>query len=162
MKRQGLSLRKYLFYGLTLVLASVFIFLAIRGRRVEKERMRQGSEIVQNYTPSPTRILSPVDLEILTASMVREQGNTTAALPGTILHRIEIQNKGRVPYGEIQIRLNYIDSGGTVVLSRFHNIIERIGPGNTLRLTGIREDNIPDEVNDCLLKIVYADIEPGE
>ena len=155
-------MRKYLFYGLTLELVSVFIFLAIQSRRLEKERKQQGSEIVQNFTPTPTRILSPVDLEILTTSMVREQGNNTTGGQETIRHKIEIQNSGQVSFSEIQLSLNYLDSGGTVVVSRLHTINERISPGNTLFLTDIREENIPAEAIDCRPKIVYADIEPGE
>ena len=154
MKREGLPLRKYLFYGLTIILASVFLFLAVQGRRMEKEQMQQGSEVVQNYAPTPTRVLVPVDLEILTASMTREQG--------TVRHRIEIKNSGRVSYSEIQLNLDYLDAGESVCVSIMHNIKERISPGDTLLWTDIPADNIPDEATDYRATIIYADIEPGK
>lgn len=162
MKRQGLPLRKYLFYGLTVVLISAFIFLAIQGRRMEKEQTQQGSEIVKNYTPTPTRVLAPHDLEILTASMIREQGNENTGRQGVVRHRIEIQNSGNVSYCEVQLSLTYLDSGGTVILTVPHNIKEPIPPGDTLISPDISMHNIPAEATDCSAKIVYADIEPGE
>jgi len=154
MKREGLPLRKYLFYGLTIILASVFIFLAVMGRRMEKEKMKQGSEVVQNYTPTPTRALAPVDLEILKTSLVREQEAVRLG--------IEIKNSGPVSYTEIQLILDYLDAGGSVLLSIPHKIRERIVPGETLLLTDIPADNIPVEATSCRAKIAYADIEPGE
>ncbi|MBN2320204.1 MAG: hypothetical protein JXR49_14060 [Acidobacteria bacterium] len=163
MKRQALPpLRKYLFYGLTIVLISAFIFLAVQGRRMEKERLQQGSEIVQQYAPTPTRVLAPYDLEILKASMILPQGSEKTGRQGTVRHRIEIRNSGTVSYCEIQLNLSYLDAGGTVILTIPHNIKERIRPGGTLLSPDISIDNIPAEAIDCRPKIVYADIEPGE
>ena len=163
MKRQGLPLRKYLFYGLTIVLASVFIFLAIQGRRLEKERKKQGSEIVQQYTPTPIRVLDPSDLEILAASMIREPGNDNTGQQGVVRHRIEIQNSGHVSYSEIQLELDYLDAGARVlVVSMQRTIKERIPPGNTVLAIDIPADKIPADSSDCRPKIIYADIEPGK
>lgn len=162
MKRQGLPLRKYLFYGLTIILVFAFIFLAVQGRRMEKEQMEQGSEIVQNYTPTPTRVLAPHDLEILTVSMVREQGNDETGPQGVVNHRIEIQNSGNVSYGEIQLDLIYYDAGGKEISTIPHNIKEQIRPGGTLLSVDIILHNIPAEAIDCRATIVYADIASGE
>lgn len=162
MKRQGLPLRKYLFYGLTIVLASVFIFLAIQGHRVEKERMQQGSEIVQQYTPTPIRVLAPSDLEIPAATMIREAGNDNTGQQGAVRHRIEIQNSGLVSYCEIQLNLDYLDAGARVLVSMHHTIKERIPPGNTILSIDIPADKIPAEATDCRPEIIYADIEPGK
>ena len=162
MKKQGLPLRKYLFYGLTLVLASAFIFLAVQGRRMEKEQGDQSSEIVKNYTPTPTRVLAPHDLEILTADMTREQGNEKTGKQEAVRHRIEILNSGKITYCEIQLRLTCLDATGKVILTKPQSIKEKIGPGETLLLSDLVMNDIPAEATDCRPEIVYADIDPGE
>jgi len=162
MKSQGLPLRKYLFYGLTIILASAFIFLAVQGRRMETEQIQQVSEVVRNYTPTPTRVLEPSDLKILTAPMILPRGSANTGHQGDVGHKIEIQNSGNVTYSEIQLNLDYFDASGKVILTTPHNIKERISPGDTLLSTDIPMQNIPAEATDCRPKIVYADIDPGE
>jgi hypothetical protein len=77
MKPSGSQLRRYLFYGLTLVLAAVFVVLAIQGRRMEKKQQTgKPSEIVQNYAPTPIRVLVPRDLVISNRSMVLEHAGS--------------------------------------------------------------------------------------
>jgi hypothetical protein len=162
MKKQGLPLRKYLFYGLTIVLASAFIFLAVQGRRMEKEQMTQGSEIVKNYTPTPTRVLAPQDLVILSAVMTLPRDNEKKGKQEAVRHRIEILNSGHVTYCEIQLRLTYLDATGKVILTVPHDINERIRPGETLLLHDFVMNDIPAEATDCRPEIVYADIDPEE
>lgn len=162
MKSQGFPLRKYLFYGLTIILASVFIFLAVQGRRIETEQMQQVSEVVRNYAPTPTRVLGPHDLKILTPSMLLPRGSENTGRQGDVRHKIEIQNSGNVTYSEIRLNLRCFDASGKVILTIPHNIKERIPPGETLLSPDISMHNIPAEATDCRPKIVYADIDPGK
>jgi hypothetical protein len=152
MKRQGLPLRKYLFYGLTLVLISVFVFLAVQGRKMEKEKLQQGAEIVQNYTPTPIRVLAPGDLEILSASMPLKQGVGR--------REIEIRNSGNVSYGEIQLILACFNAAGKMILEKPENIKRNIPPGNTVLVLDISMNGMPAGATDCRPRIVYADIAP--
>jgi hypothetical protein len=158
MQIQASRLRKYLFYGITLILASAFILLTIQGRRIEEKRKRQGTEIVQNFKPIPIRVLAPQDLEITTASMALEPGDETRQSHAA-RHRIEIRNTGTVSYGEIQLSLDYMDAGGGVLESIPYNINKPISPGNAFLLSDLLMENIPAETADCRLSITYADIE---
>ncbi|MBN2242171.1 MAG: hypothetical protein JW793_05735 [Acidobacteria bacterium] len=152
MKRQGLPLRKYLFYGLTIVLASFFIFLAVQGRRIEKEQLRQGAGIVQNYKPTPTRVLAPGDLEIISFSMAPPQRAGR--------HEMEIRNSGDVSYCEIRLSLSCFDASGNAILELPFSIKDAIPPGETLLAADIPMKDIPAGAADCRPGIVYADIEP--
>ena len=162
MKKQGLPLRKYLFYGLTIILVSAFIFLAVQSRRMEKEQKEQGSEIVKNYTPTPTRVLAPHDLEILSSDMILPRDNDKNGKQEAVRHRIEILNSGNVSYCEIQLRLTYLDANGKVILAVPHDIKVRIRPDETLLLPDFVVNDIPVEATDCRPGILYADIDPGE
>lgn len=161
MKKQGSQLRKYLFYGLTLVLASAVIFLAIQGRRMEKEKMQQSNENVQNYTSTPIRVLAPPDLEILVESMNLEPGNEEEQL-SVARHRIEIYNEGNVSYCEIQLKFDYVDADGEVLASMYHNITGSLLPDSIFILSDFIMNDIPVETADCYPSLIYADFEPVE
>jgi len=161
MKKQGSQLRKYLFYGLTLILASALVFLAVQGRRIEKEKMEQSNDNVQNFTSTPIRVLAPQDLEIRAESMNLEPGDEEGQLP-VARHRIEIYNSGNVSYCEIQLKLDYVDAGGRVLEIMSHNIKESLLPDSTFLLSDLLMNNIPVETADCRPSIVYADFEPTE
>ena len=161
MKIQGSSLRKYLFYGLTLLLASAVIFLAIQSSRMEKEKTQQSIHNVQDFTSTPIRVLAPRDLEIRTESMLLKPGDEEGLLP-VALHRIEIYNSGNVSYCEIQLKLDYVDAGGSVLASMFHNIKESLLPESTFLISDLLMNNIPVETADCYPSIVYADLEPAK
>jgi len=161
MKRQGSQLRKYLFYGLTLILATVFVFLTIQGRRMEKERMQKGTENVQKFDPTPIRVLAPEDIEITAASMILKPGSEAEKLL-VARHNIEIRNTGHVSYCAIQLKLDYVDAAGKVIASLPHTIKRSILPGERLPLSELIMENIPAEAIDCRPSIIYADIEPAE
>jgi hypothetical protein len=160
MNVQGSKLRKYLFFGLTSVLAAAFVFLAIQGRRMEKERqMDKPAELVRNYAPTPIRVLSPQDLLILSNSMNLERDNHGDPL-AAVRHGIEIQNSGDVSYCEIQIQLDYLDNRGTVIASKTHSLKKQLPPGLKFTASDIPLDAIPVGAVDCRLSIIYADIAP--
>lgn len=161
MKRQRSQLRKYLFYGLTLVLASALVFLVIQGRRLEKEQMRQGNENIQKFKSTPIRVLSPQDLKILNATMTLEPANVSGELP-VARHNIEIYNAGTVSYCDIQLRLDYLDANGEVIASIPYGIKDSIPPGDTLVSNDVWMQKIPDATVECRPSIVYGDFEPVE
>ena len=161
MKRQGSQLRKYLFYGLTLILAAVFVFLTIQGRRMEKERMLKGNEIVQKFDPTPIRVLAPQDIDITAFAMILQSGSK-AEQHLIARHNIEIRNTGNVSYCEIQLKLDYMDAAGSVIASFPHNIKRLILPGERLPLSDVIMENIPAEAIDCRPSVIYADIEPAD
>jgi hypothetical protein len=159
MKRQRSPLRKYLFYGLTLVLLSALIYLVIQGRRLEKEEMRQGNVKVQKYKSTPIRVLFPQDLKILNASMTLEPANAPGELP-VARHNFEIYNAGTVSYCEIQLRLDYLNAHGEVIASMPYDIKDAIPPGGTLVSNDVLIQKIPDVAVECRPSIVYGDFEP--
>jgi len=161
MKRQRSPLRKYLFYGLTLVLVSALVFLVIQGRRMEKEQMLQGNENIQKFRSTPIRVLSPPDLKILNASMTLEPANVSGVVP-VARHNIEIYNAGTVPYCEIKLRLDYLDTNGEVIASMPYDIKDSIPPGGTLASIDVLMQKIPDAAVECRPSIVYGDFEPIE
>jgi hypothetical protein len=161
MKRQRSHLRKYLFYGLTLVLVSALIFLVIQGRRMEKEQTRQGNDKIQKFKSTPIRVLSPPDLKILNASMTLEPADVSGELP-VARHNFEIYNAGTVAYCKIQLRLSYVDANGEVIASIPYSIEDSIPPGDTLVSNDVLIQKIPDAAVECLPSIVYGDFEPAE
>lgn len=161
MKKQGAQLRKYLFYGLTLMLVAIVVFLAIQGRRMEEERMNADTEIVQKFDSTPIRALFPPDIEILEASMTLEPGDETEQYY-IAHHRIEIRNTGNVSYSEIQLKLDYLGAGGEVLASIPYNFKKLIHPGKTFLLADVITENIPVEVTDSIPFVVFADMEPEE
>ena len=158
MKKYGSSLRSYMFYGLTLMLASVFILLAIQNHRKEKEPPATGMETVQSFQPTPIRALAPQDLEIIPASMALNQNNPTVQVPGT-QRKLEILNSGPLTYGEIQLKLEYLDAGGTALASTTHLFVQKLPPGKTFLAVNISKDTIPSGAVNCRYSVVYADME---
>ncbi|MEJ2246653.1 MAG: hypothetical protein P8Y80_11350 [Acidobacteriota bacterium] len=161
MKRQRSPLRKYLFYGLTLVLTSALVLLVIQGRRLEKEQMRQGDGNIQKFTSTPIRVLSPQDLNILNSSMTLEPANISGEL-SVARHNIEIYNAGTVSYCEIQLRLDYLDANGEVIASIPYGIKYSIPPGDTFVSKDVLMPKIPDATVECRPSIVYGDFETVE
>lgn len=146
-------MRKGLFAGLTLLLIVVFIFLAIQGNRLEKERQRRDADVVETFRPTPVRSLEPRDLEITGAFMERNNSGGTG-------HRIEVRNRGEATYSEIRLKLDYVDAGGKTLEPVIRDVVERIAPGVTELTFEIPQDEIPAGAVDCIPSIVYGDIEP--
>lgn len=143
-------IRKYLFWGLTLVLLVAIINLIVRGRRLEKEQAAKGNEIVQQSKPEATRVISPRDLAVSTAAMRLEPG-------GTARHSVEIRNTGSHPYSRIQIRFVYLDASSKTVAERTHIIAETIKPGALLR-SDIVIKEAPSSAVRSEASILYADL----
>jgi hypothetical protein len=158
MKRQGSQLRKNLFYGLTLVLVSVFIYLAVQGNRMEKERLKQKADIVETVEPTPIRALNPQDLEILHTPMAAGD----ALVPGgpAAQYRIRVHNSGKITYSGMNIQLNFLDANGSELGSFSMDMKQKIPPGNTQLPVDIPADALPTGAMDFVPSIVYADMDP--
>jgi len=154
-------LRKSLFFGLTLVLVSVFIYLAVQGYKRGKEQQKQNADVVETFKPTPVRALQPQDLEI-TAAFMKPYHTAGVGQESAAEHRIEIHNSGEVTYAEIRFKLDYLDASGAKLDSLFQQAIERVPPGNTVLTLDVLTDTIPADAADFDPTIVYADIESVE
>ncbi|MEJ2108793.1 MAG: hypothetical protein P8Z37_02555 [Acidobacteriota bacterium] len=161
MKRQGSQLRKSLFYGLTLVLVSVFIYLAVQGNRLEKERTAKGTDVVETFEPTPVRALAPMDLEI-TAASISPDAKTMKPDTSVVRHKIDIRNSGDVVYSELQLELDYLDAAGVQIGSLLQQVKKEVPPGNTRLSIDIPRDKIPADTLGIHPKVVYADIESAD
>ena len=152
-------LRRQIFFGITLILLAVILFLLLRGRSAEKERVAQNLKLEEIASePSPVRAIPPRDLEIAEAktSLTRNPGEKDAA---TAHHDITIRNTGGGSYVGLRLRLEYIDGKDKPVEIRTHEISEALSPGGTLRLPDIVIDGLPDSAANFRAAILSADLE---
>jgi hypothetical protein len=144
-------IRKSLFWGLTLVLVVALVSLIIRGRKMEKEQAAQPMEVVQQVPPSPTRVLAPQDLEILSSTMQLKPDHTA-------LHAVEIQNRGRVPYSGILLKFAYQDRFGKLLETKTYALKAAILPGLGFRTQDIVIKEVPASAEKFQVSIQYADM----
>ena len=154
-------IRRSLFLGLTLVLVVALVTLIIRGRRLEKQQIGRIVEVVQKSKPTPTRALSPPDLEIVQSKMQLEREAGRKGPLRTARHQIELRNSGSVPYAATQLRFAYLDRGGKVLDTRTHTVAQGILPGAILKVTDIVVSDLPSAVANCRASIDYADFGPA-
>jgi len=153
--------RRQIFYGITLILVIVIIFLLMRGRSAEKERRAaqnfKAGEIA-SVPPSPVRAISPRDLEIIEAKVSFEPslGERNASVAR---HDISVRNTGKSSYVGLWLRMEYIDGKGRTVETRTHEVKEALPSGETLRVSGIVIDSLPDAALDCRVTILSADMD---
>lgn len=151
-------MRRSLFYGLTLLLVCVFIYLAVQGHRQEKLRQEQGADMVETFQSTPMRVLAPRDLEITASSITLDTKNGNGEGPAD-RHRIEIRNSGNVRYCDIQIKLEYFGSGGAKLGSIERQVTKEIPPGKTLLDIDIPAASLPAGAVGYEPTIVYADVD---
>ena len=151
--------RRQLFYGITLILLVVIIFLLMRGRSAEKERVTQNIKVEQVATeqPSPVRVIPPRDLEIIETevSWTRNPDEKNAS---SARHDITISNAGNGDYASLRLRMDYIDKAGGIVENRIHEINEALPSGGTLRISDIAIDGLPEAASDVRVAILSADL----
>lgn len=160
MKQQGFTLRKGLFSGLTILLITVFIYLAVQSNRLEKERLKRDTNAVETFKPTPVRSLRPRDLEI-TGVFLEPRGSSGAAEAAGTRNRIEVRNSGEATYSVIRFHLDYMDAGGKKLETVVRDMAEKIPPGVTELSFEIPPDEIPAGAVGFIPSIVFADIEPG-
>jgi hypothetical protein len=149
-----------MFYGITLILLIAIIFLLMRGRTAEKERVAQQNSRLEEIAvepSSPVRAILPRDLEIVEAkvSWTRNPGEKDAA---AARHDITIRNIGEGSYASLWLRIEYINEKKHSVEIRTHEINESLPPGGTLRASDVTIDGLPDAAADFRVNILSADL----
>ena len=152
--------KRQLFYGITLILLVVIIFLIMRGRNAEKEREAQiiQFEEVTSEIPSPVRAILPRELEIVEAgvSWTRDPDKKDASVAH---HDITIRNTSEGSYVSLWLRMEYLDEKGKTIDTRTHEVSGSLPSGGTLRASDITIDGLPDATSDFRAVIISADLE---
>ena len=154
-------MRRQILFGITFILLAVILFLLLRGRSAEKERAAQNikkMEEIMSAPSGPVRAILPSNLEIVQAgvSWTRnpDEEDATAAR-----HDLSIRNNGEVSYISLWLRLEYIDEEDRPLEIRTHEVQEKLPPGETLRLSDLVIDGLPDAASDFRANILSADME---
>jgi hypothetical protein len=151
-------LRKSLFWGLTLVLAAALTSLMVRSSRLEKRHAGTSEEVMQESTPTPTRVLAPQDLEIVQQHMRLEKESDGKDQSQTATHAMEILNKGKSPYSSIILTISYMDRSGRVVATKTQSVEKNLMPGAAPKLVDIKITGVPASAASCRMEIVCADM----
>lgn len=157
--------RKSLFLGLTLMLAAVLAYLVIEGRRQEKRRQEvpKTVEIVRDSPPSLTRVIAPDDLEIVESRMeISEAAEGKGSAPAgslTAIHTFSIRHKGSTRYHSLALKIAYLNSDGSQIITRVVPVSEAPAPGETRSIAGVKSEGIPVGAVKCEARIAYADLE---
>lgn len=158
--------RKSLFFGLTLMLAAVLVYLVIQGRR--REKLQQSTprpvEVIRSSPPSLTRVIAPDDLHIVESKMELE---TPSSQPGqespqvhSARHHIVIRNDGSVAYHSIALRITYVGRANRILDTKTVPVADLLQPGQARSLADVEVENVPAGALKCEVAIAYADLEP--
>ncbi|MGA2260103.1 MAG: hypothetical protein ABSH28_01565 [Acidobacteriota bacterium] len=150
-------IRKSIFWGITLMLGTVLVWLVIQGRREETKQAAAPTEIVQTAKASPTRIFAPGDLEV---GESREGVTSKQATPAPI-GKIEIRNHGKVAYHDIMLKLTCLGGGGKVLDAQTRLIPGTIEPAQVLALSDLTFEGIPRGTVRYDFSILYCDFGPA-
>lgn len=155
-------IRRQILFGITLVLLAVILFMLLRGHKMEKERAEQNTkkmgELV-SASPVSVRAILPHDLEIVkaTASWTRNPDDE-----GTVAahHDLIIRNTGEASYVSLWLRMEYINEEKKPVEIRTYEVKKKLPSGETLHVSDIVIDGLPDAASDFRANILSADMEP--
>lgn len=151
-------IRRSFFFGLTLILVVALVSLILRGQRQEKLQAGQAVEVIRESKSSPIRVYAPSDLEIIqsTAKFGKKSDGKDFFLG--VRHKIEIRNKGKVPYREIQLALYYTDLKGRQLATKTYLISKTLLPATSLEVTDIQVDSLPLSAINFKISILHADL----
>jgi hypothetical protein len=153
--------RKYLFWGLLVMLLAVLVYMIMQSREMEKQQAAAAIGVVKSAQSTPTRAYSPQDLEIVDAAM-----DLSPAAPGAqegrshaATHELTIRNNGKVPYENILLDITYRGGDGKTLYTKTYMVADKIVvPGQSVSLSGIRIEGVPGGVKQSSIRIVYAEI----
>jgi|LSQX01.3.fsa_nt_gb hypothetical protein len=148
-------IRRTLLFAVTLILVALLAGLMMRGCRQEKERTAGMTEQTLESPPSPIRVFTPDDLEIVRSDFRAQTlpgGETGAG------HQVEIRHRGPLPYQAIRLRFAYLDRQGRILETRTLTHRETISPGATLRIDGIEVAPVPAAAAAAETSILSADL----
>ncbi len=146
--------RRSLFWGLTLLLGAVLVWLIINGRKEESRLASAPSEVVQTAKLSPTRAVAPSDLEVAEPDTARTDRKD---LPDQ-LGPVAIHNRGSVAYHGTMLRLQCLDSSGKVLDTRTLLVPETIAPGQTITVGPITLEKVQHSTVRYHIGIAYSDL----
>jgi hypothetical protein len=149
--------RRSIFWGLTLMLSTVLVWLVMQGRKEEAKQAAAPTEIVQTAESSPTRVVAPNDLEATEASGA---GAATAGMPPA-LGPVAIRNQGKFSYHAVMLRISCLGSGGKVLVTRTHLAPETIPPGQTVTVGDVTLKDVPRGTTSYRIGILYCDLGPA-
>ena len=154
--------RKSIFWGLTLMLGTLLVWLVVRARKQEAQiaTAPAPTEIVRSAKPSPTRVIAPKDLDagqsqVQFASMV--SGASKSGGRSALLH-VVIRNRGSVPYHNVMLKLTWIGASGKAIDSQTHLVPDTIQPGQTLDDGEVALEGAPGGSVKCTIAILHSDL----
>lgn len=155
--------RKYLFWGLLIMLLAVLVYMMMQSRKMERQQAAAAIEVVKSAKTTPTRAYSPQDLEILDANMNLSPAGPVApereARTFAATHDLTIRDNGKVPYENILLDITYKGGDGKTLYTKTYMVADKaVMPGQSLSLSGIRIEGVPGGVKQSYIRIVYAEI----
>lgn len=146
--------RRSLFWGLTLMLVAVLVWLIINGRKAETRLAAAPAEVIQTARLSATRVIAPNDLEPAETNVARQ------AAAGQV-GPITIRNRGNVAYHGTMLRLQCLDAGGKIVDARSRLVPETIAPGQSVTIDPWTLADVPRSVVRYRIVVAYSDLGPA-
>lgn len=150
-------IRKSLFWGLTLMLVAVLVWLVLQSRKEETKRTSAPVEIVKTAKLSPTRVVAPKDLEVA-GSPVKLAGGRTKSADRT---GVAIHNRGDVAYHNIMLKITCLGGDGKVLHTQTRVVGETLQPSQTLAVGEIATEAVPPGTARCTVTVLYADLGPA-
>jgi len=154
-----MSLRRYLFLGLTLVLIVALTSLVLKGYKQEKQQARQLIETVEEARPSRTKVVNPQDLKVLQSKMELLQKSEKGSPIASVRNEVEIYNDGSVTYTEVLLRFVYISRNSEKLKSVTHLLDQPIPPGAKLSFRDINITEVSYSAATLETTVVSAEIE---
>jgi hypothetical protein len=157
-------IRKSVFWGLTLVLVAVLVWLIVQSRRLEKQSTPTVTEVVKTAQSSPIRLVAPQDLKVVRSEVrfikpATENAPIADPQPAAELE-VSIENRGPDPYINVQLRFTFLGGANNALGSQNHLVDKPLPPGQTTTVGIIKVDDVPKNAVKCGVTIVSADFEP--
>jgi hypothetical protein len=155
-------LRKSIFWGLTLMLGTVLVWLVLKSRK-EAQAPAGPVEIVRTAKSSSTRVIGPKDLDATESSVeVIPYLDESAKTAGRSAHaHVVIRNRGTVAYQDAMMKLTCFGGNGKVLGTQTKLVPGSIPPGESLTVDDVIVNNLPNGTARCRIGILYADLGPA-
>jgi hypothetical protein len=156
-------IRKWLFLGLTLMLAAVVITLLIKGRQEEKNKQEAALhpvEVVRVSKPSLTRIIGPKEIVVSEQSLDMSPAATSSGESSRMQyrHKLVLRNTGRLACRNLRIRIVYYGRGEKVLETTTKEMADTLPPGEQRSLEFVVED-LPKGAIKADARVLSADLE---
>ncbi len=153
-------MRKSLFWGLTVMLVAVLVWLVMQSRREEAQRRSGPVEIVKTARLSPTRVIAPKDLEV-TGSPIEMAAERSKGVGRSQRGAVMIRNRGEIAYHNIMLKLDCFGSSGKTLHMQTRVIVGTLQPGQSLQVGDIPTEGLPPGTVRCTVTILHADLGPA-